>query len=76
MITDLITGLIDAAQGLLGALPQTFADVFAIVYDGTDFTLFGQVLVAAAGFSLAWAGISFILTYVTKLLTASRGGRR
>lgn len=76
MITDLITAVIGAATDLLGSLTTVFDDVFTLIYTGGVFTSFGDLLVGAAGFALAWAGINFILTYVGKLLNASRGGRR
>jgi hypothetical protein len=76
MITDLVTELVSAATALIGELGSVFTNVFSIFYDGADFTLIGQVIVATAGFALAWAGVRLVLTYVGKLLNASRGGRR
>lgn len=76
MITDLVTEVIDAATALLGNLGTIFTGVFELVYVGDAFTVFGQIIVATAGFALAWAGVRLILSYVGKLLNATRGGRR
>jgi hypothetical protein len=75
-ILELIAGVVTAATGLLTALPEVFDGVFSVIYADGDFTQFGLVIISTAGFALAWAGVRLILTYVGKLLSATRGGRR
>jgi hypothetical protein len=77
-ITNTVAFVIEAATTLLGSLPGVFEDVIGLLYDpvGEAFTPLGGILVATAGFALAWAAVRLIVSYVGKLLNATRGGRR
>ena len=76
MIADIVTGVIDATQELLNNLGTVFTGVVSLLYDGTDLTELGQIIVATAGFALAWAGIRFVFGFVNRLLNRTRGGAR
>lgn len=75
MINVIITDLVDAASTLLGSLSAVFDDVVSLVYSGSTLTNLGTIIVATAGFALAWAGIRFIFGFVNRLLNKSRAGR-
>lgn len=77
MITTIVTDLLDAATELLGALPQVFDNVVGLIYDSANdaLTNLGMIIVATAGFALAWAGIRFIFGFVNRLLSKTRAGR-
>ena len=74
MIGDLVTDLITSAQLLLTGLTDVFSDVVVLIYDG-GFTTLGEIVVATAGFALAWAGIRFVFGFVNRLLNKTRAGR-
>lgn len=78
MISEIITQLVSAATGLLAELGDVFTDVVALVYDSAavELTELGTIIVATAGFALAWAGIRFVFSFVQKLLGRTRGGAR
>ena len=76
MIVEIVTGLLDAATELLGALPTVFDNVVGLIYADDALTNLGMIIVATAGFALAWAGIRFIFSFVQKLLGRTRGGAR
>jgi len=75
MVNAIVTELVGATTALLAELGQVFNDVVGLVYDGTDLTNLGIIIVATAGFALAWAGIRFIFGFVNRLLNKSRAGR-
>jgi hypothetical protein len=77
MITDLITEVISAAVTLLGSLGTIFTGAVDLVYDtGTDvISPLGNILLATAGFALAWSGIRFVFGFVNRMLNKSRAGR-
>jgi hypothetical protein len=75
MVTAIVTELVGATAALLSELGQIFNDVVSLVYDGTDLTNLGIIIVATAGFALAWAGIRFIFGFVNRLLNKTRAGR-
>jgi hypothetical protein len=75
MVQTIVTELVGATTALLAELGQVFNDVVGLVYDGTDLTNLGIIIVATAGFALAWAGIRFIFGFVNRLLNKSRAGR-
>lgn len=77
MINEIVIELVGAATSLLTALPDVFSDIVALVYDSATSTLteLGVLIVGAAGFALAWAGIRFIFGFVNRLLNKSRAGR-
>jgi hypothetical protein len=74
MIADIVGELTGAASTLLLSLGQVFADIVTLVYDGSDLTDLGIIIVATAGFALAWAGIRFVFSFVQRLLNKSRAG--
>jgi hypothetical protein len=74
MIAVIVQDLVEAASALLGELPTIFDDVVDVVYDGTNLTMLGSLIVGAAGFALAWAGIRFVFGFITRLLNKSRAG--
>ena len=74
MIGDLVTDLIITAELLLTGLTDVFSDVVNLIYDG-GFTTLGEIVVATAGFALAWAGIRFVFGFVNRLLNKTRAGR-
>jgi hypothetical protein len=76
MIVEIVTQLLDAATELLGALPTVFDNVVGLIYADEALTNLGMIIVATAGFALAWAGIRFIFSFVQKLLGRTRGGAR
>jgi len=75
MIADIVTELISAASLLLQDLPTIFTAVVSVVYTGGALTELGMIIVATAGFGLAWAGIRFVFGFVNRLLNKSRAGR-
>ena len=75
MVQTIVTELVGATTALLAELGQVFNDVVGLVYDGTDLTNLGIIIVATAGFALAWAGIRFIFGFVNRLLNKTRAGR-
>jgi hypothetical protein len=75
MVNAIVTELVGATAALLSELGQVFNDVVGLVYDGTDLTNLGIIIVATAGFALAWAGIRFIFGFVNRLLNKTRAGR-
>jgi hypothetical protein len=74
MIADIVGELTGAASTLLTNLGQVFADIVELVYDGTALTDLGVIIVATAGFALAWAGIRFVFGFLQRLLNKSRAG--
>jgi hypothetical protein len=78
MVQVIITDLISSAGELLVNLGTIFNDVVGLLYDVADdsLTMLGTIVVATAGFSLAWAGIRFIFGFVNRLLSKTRGGAR
>jgi len=75
MVADIVTELVGATSALLGDLGQVFTDIVGLVYDGTDLTQLGIIIVATAGFALAWSGIRFVFGFVNRLLNKTRAGR-
>ena len=75
MVADIISELISATNLLLVQLTGVFGNVVAILYDGSELTELGTIVVATAGFALAWAGIRFVFGFVNRLLNKSRAGR-
>jgi hypothetical protein len=77
MIANIVGEIITAATDLLTNLTSVFDAAFDLVIDpGTnDPTKLGTLLLATAGFALAWAGIRFVFGFVNRLLNKSRAGR-
>lgn len=75
MITAIVDDLIVAASTLLTNLGVVFDAVVDLIYDGSNLTNLGILVVATAGFALAWAGIRFIFGFVNRLLNKTRAGR-
>lgn len=77
MVGEIVTVLVDAASELLQNLPTIFNNVIELVYDSGTAALtdLGMIIVATAGFALAWAGIRFVFGFVNRLLNKSRAGR-
>jgi hypothetical protein len=75
MIVEIVTQVLDAATELLGALPTVFDNVVGLIYSNDALTNLGMIIVATAGFALAWAGIRFIFGFVNRLLSKTRAGR-
>ena len=77
MISEIVANLISSASALLVQLPTIFGDVMDVFYDpvGEVLTDLGLVIVATAGFALAWAGIRFVFGFIQRLLNKSRAGR-
>lgn len=75
MVQTIVTELVGATTALLAELGQVFNDIVGLVYDGTDLTNLGIIIVATAGFALAWSGIRFIFGFVNRLLNKSRASR-
>ena len=77
MVTDLIAEVIASAVSLLGELGNVFTGAVDLIYDtGTDtISPLGTILLATAGFALAWSGIRFIFGFVNRMLNKSRAGR-
>lgn len=77
MITEILSELVAAATALLQNLPGIFTAVVELVYDSTGevLTELGMIIVATAGFALAWSGIRFIFGFVNRLLNKSRASR-
>jgi len=75
MITEIVQVLTDSAEELLTQLPGIFSNVVSVLYTNGALTDLGQIVVATAGFALAWAGIRFIFGFVNRLLNKSRAGR-
>ena len=78
MIGEIVTVAISAASSLLGEIATVFGDVIALLMDFTnsELTELGTIVVATAGFALAWAGVRFIFGFVNRLLTKTRGSAR
>jgi hypothetical protein len=76
MIAAIVTELVQATTLLLGELGSIFTDIVDLVYDSTGdaLTELGVVIVATAGFALAWAGIRFVFGFVSRLLNKTRAG--
>lgn len=77
MIGQIVYELVSAATALLGELGTIFTDIVGLVYSvaDTELTLLGQIIVATAGFALAWSGIRFVFGFVNRLLNKTRAGR-
>ena len=76
MISEFVSLLVQNAAQLLGELTTVFNGVFELIYDASsEITVLGQVLVATAGFALAWSGIRFVFGLITRLLNKTRAGR-
>ena len=75
-VDQIISTIVYASTELLTSLGGLFTNVVAILYDGTVLTDLGIILVMTAGFALAYAGIRFVFSFVSKLLGATRGGAR
>ena len=77
MISEIVANLISSASALLVQLPTIFGDVMDVFYDpvGEVLTDLGLVIVATAGFALAWAGLRFVFGFIQRLLNKSRAGR-
>jgi hypothetical protein len=75
MVLAIVTELVAATSALLNELGQVFNEIVGLVFDGTDLTNLGIIIVATAGFALAWSGIRFIFGFVNRLLNKSRAGR-
>ena len=76
MVSAIVAELVSATAVLLAELGDIFNDVVALVFDGTDLTNLGIIIVATAGFALAWSGIRFVFGFVNRLLSRTRGGAR
>jgi hypothetical protein len=74
MIQAIVDELVAASAALLTELPTIFGDITELLFDGTDLTSLGIIIVATAGFALAWAGIRFVFSFVSRLLNKSRAG--
>lgn len=75
MIETIVSGVIGAATELLSYVGVIFTLVVELLYDGVDLTQLGTIIVATAGFALAWAGIRFVFGFVNRLLNKTRAGR-
>lgn len=76
MVSTIVTELVGATAALLNELPAIFDDVVSILYSGAALTNMGVIIVATAGFALAWSGIRFVFGFVNRLLSRTRGGAR
>jgi hypothetical protein len=76
-IQEVVSNVVTAATELLSNLPVIFEGVVTLVYNSNTeaFTGLGVILLATAGFSLAWSGIRFIFAFVSRLLNKTRAGR-
>ena len=74
MISAIVDAIVNASTELLENLPSIFTTVMEVLYDTTnsELTVLGEVIVATAGFALAWAGIRFVFGFVSRLLNKSR----
>ena len=74
MISAIVDAIVNASTELLENLPSIFTTVMEVLYDTTnsELTVLGEVIVATAGFALAWAGIRFVFGFVSRLLNISR----
>lgn len=77
MIANIVGEIVTAATDLLTNLTSVFDAAFDLVIDPStnDPTKLGILILAAAGFALAWAGIRFVFGFVNRLLNKSRAGR-
>jgi hypothetical protein len=75
MITEFVGEIISAATGLLASLGEVFTGVVELIYVDATITELGLILLATAGFALAWSGIRFVFGFVNRLLNKTRAGR-
>jgi hypothetical protein len=78
LVDTIVNNVIYAAVELLSELPQAFSAAVDLIYDtgAESFTPLGGVLIATAGFALAYSGIRFVFAFISKLLNSTRGGGR
>jgi hypothetical protein len=79
MVASVVSEIVAAASELLTNLTTVFDDVVNILFDVADGwtpTSLGLIILATAGFALAYSGIRFIFGFINKLLSRTRGGSR
>ena len=77
-ISEVVSVVITSATTLLGSLGTVFVSVIELLFDlqAETITQLGAIVLATAGFALAYAGIRFIFGLVSRLTGATRGGGR
>lgn len=78
MINEIVTVVVSSSVSLLTELSAVFNTVIELLFDfDTEaITNLGSILLATAGFALAYAGIRFVFGLVSRLTGATRGGGR
>jgi hypothetical protein len=78
MVNEIILSIVSAASTLLAELGGVFEGVLELLFDFSAETItdLGTILLATAGFALAYAGIRFVFGLVSRLTGAVRGGGR
>jgi hypothetical protein len=62
MITEVLTNVFDVAGEVVTGLATLFGDLIATIFDGTDLTDFGSLVILVAAVPLAWNILSYIIS--------------
>jgi hypothetical protein len=61
MITEVLTAVFDVAGEVVTGLAALFGDLIETIFDGTDLTEFGSLVILVAAVPLAWNILSYII---------------
>jgi uncharacterized membrane protein len=62
MISSILTSVFDVAGDVVTGLATLFGDIIGLVYDGTDLTDFGTLVILVAAVPLAWNILSYFVS--------------
>jgi len=61
MITEVLTNVFDVAGEVVTGIATLFGDVISTIFDGTNLTDFGSLVILVAAVPLAWNILSYII---------------
>jgi uncharacterized membrane protein len=61
MITEVLTNVFDVAGEVVTGLATLFGDLISTLFDGTNLTDFGSLVILVAAVPLAWNILSYII---------------
>jgi uncharacterized membrane protein len=62
MISSILTAAFDVAGDVVTGLATLFGDIIGLVYDGTNLTDFGTLVILVAAVPLAWNILSYFVS--------------
>jgi hypothetical protein len=61
MITEVLSNVFDVAGEVVTGLAALFGDLIGTIFDGTNLTDFGSLVILVAAVPLAWNILSYII---------------